>query len=186
MWRIPIRLRRVMGGHTIRKITPGRVVTTLAGSPGQSGSADGTGSAARFNAQTGVAVDSAGNLYVADQGNNTIRKITPLGEVTTLAGLAGFGGEGTADGIGRAARFRYPGWLAVDSAGNLYVETYDSRITKGTPATAQPQYTYTTNNGTITITGYDCSGAVVSIPSTITGLPVTSIVDGAFAGSTPA
>src|SRR5262249_18985584 len=62
------------GNHTIRKVTAAGVVTTLAGTAGMSGSADGTGATARFNRPTGVAADSAGNLYVADQGNDTIRK----------------------------------------------------------------------------------------------------------------
>ena len=90
--------------HTIRKVTPAGVVTTLAGLAGSAGSADGTGSAARFNYPAGVAVDSAGNVYVADTDNNTIRKVTPAGMVvTTLAGMAG--NYGSADGTGSAARF---------------------------------------------------------------------------------
>src|SRR5712692_92707 len=77
--------------------------TNIAGMPGGSGTNDGTGSAARFNGPTGVAVDSTGIVYVADQDNSTIRKITPAGVVTTLAGSAGQ--DGTNDGIGSAALF---------------------------------------------------------------------------------
>src|SRR5262249_40021863 len=90
--------------HTIRKITPGGLVTTLAGSAGQSGSVNGTGSAARLNEPNGLAVDSATNIYVADWYNSTIRKITRAGAVTTLAGAAGE--RGSADGTGSSARFR--------------------------------------------------------------------------------
>jgi hypothetical protein len=104
---------------TIRKITPAGVVSTLAGLPGSSGSADGTGSAARFYDPLGLAVDSAGNVYVADQVNDTVRKITPGGVVSTWAGLAG--NPGSSDGVGNAARFANPGGVAVDSAGNVYV-----------------------------------------------------------------
>ncbi len=79
--------------HTIRAITPGGVVTTLAGSPGQSGSTDNTGSLARFNNPLGVALDGAGNILVADTSNQTIRSVTPAGVVSTIAGLAGVAGS---------------------------------------------------------------------------------------------
>ena len=102
--------------------------TTLAGAA-SIGSADGTGSAARFFEPNGVATDSSGNVYVADTVNNTIRKITPAGVVTTLAGLAGSGGS--ADGTGSAARFNYPSGVATDASGNVYVaDTYNSTIRK--------------------------------------------------------
>jgi sugar lactone lactonase YvrE len=87
-------------------------VTTLAGTAGAAGSADGTGAAARFHFPDGVAVDSAGNVYVADTSNHTIRKVTAAGVVTTLAGTAGT--AGSADGTGAAARFHFPDGVAVD------------------------------------------------------------------------
>ena len=74
------------GNSTIRKITPDAVVTTVAGMAGVPGNVDGAGSNARFSAPVGVAVDRAGNLFVVDQSNNNVRKITPDGVVTTLAG----------------------------------------------------------------------------------------------------
>ena len=98
------------GNHTIRKITSAGVVSTFAGSPGVPGSADGTGSAARFYSPIGVSLDSAGNLYVGDADNDTIRKITPAGIVTTLAGKAGE--VGSADGTGSNARFSSPRGVA--------------------------------------------------------------------------
>jgi NHL repeat len=117
---------------TIRKITPAGWVTTLAGSAGQQGSADGTGRTARFNYPYGVAADRAGYVYVADQYNSTIRKVTPAGMVTTVAGRAGQ--AGSADGIGSTAQFSNPCCVAVDGVGNLYVtDTSNNRITKGTP-----------------------------------------------------
>jgi sugar lactone lactonase YvrE len=119
--------------QTIRKITPAGVVTTFAGKPGFAGSADGAGSTARFSVPKGVAVDQAGNLYVADTGNSTIRKITPVGAVTTLAGSAGV--TGSTDGAGSAARFFNPIGIAVDSAGFVYVsDTSSNVIRKITPA----------------------------------------------------
>ena len=119
--------------HSIRKITSAGVVTTFAGGAGISGTTDGTGTAARFNYPTGVTVDSSNNLYVADTTNNTIRKITSAGVVTTLAGLAGI--SGSSDGTGNAALFNTPGGLAVDSSGNLFVaDTANSVIRKITSA----------------------------------------------------
>jgi DNA-binding beta-propeller fold protein YncE len=121
------------GNHTIRKITPAGVVTTLAGLAGNAGSADGTRSAARFAWPAGVAIDSSGNVYVADLLNATIRKIDSDGVVTTVAGLAG--DPGSADGTGSAARFGWPAGVAIDSSGNLYVADAGNRtIRKINPA----------------------------------------------------
>ena len=92
--------------------------TTLAGRASIS-SADGRGSAARFNNPSSVAVDAAGNVYVADSRNNTIRKVTPAGVVTTLAGLAG--STGSTNGTGSAARFAYQLKLASGEAPMLTV-----------------------------------------------------------------
>src|SRR6185295_1743135 len=99
---------------------------------GSYGSADGTGSAARFNRPSGVATDSSGNVYVADTLNHTIRKITPTGVVTTLAGLALF--PGGADATGSEVRFNRPSGVATDSSGNVYVaDTSNNTIRKGFP-----------------------------------------------------
>ena len=103
---------------TIRKITSTRVVSTFAGTAGIYGAADGTGSAAQFNTPTDVTVNSAGTLlYVADYGNNEIRKITSSRVVSTFAGSVNNppGGVGYVDGTGHAARFGNPigiGWQA--------------------------------------------------------------------------
>ena len=105
--------------HTIRKITPAGVVSTLAGEARSPGSANGNGSAARFRSPEGVAVDAGGNVYVADTENHTIRKITPAGEVTTLAGMPGV--TGGADGDATQALFRRPAALVVDGTGNVLV-----------------------------------------------------------------
>jgi DNA-binding beta-propeller fold protein YncE len=115
--------------NTIREITPAGVVTTIAGVAGSRGSTNGLINAARFNQPTGIAVDTDGNLYVADTGNNIIRKLINSGGVyytTTLAGTAGVSGSG--DGIGAAAQFNHPYGLAINS-GNLYVaDTQNSTI----------------------------------------------------------
>ena len=118
--------------HTIRKITPAGSVTTLAGTAGRKGSTDGLGTTALFNSPAGVAVDAQGTVYVADNGNHTIRKIAPTGSVTTLAGAAGH--RGGTDGPGPTARFRYPTGVAVDASGTVYVTDHmNATIRRITP-----------------------------------------------------
>ncbi|KAA9338513.1 hypothetical protein F0P96_06685 [Hymenobacter busanensis] len=121
--------------HVIRKITAAGQVSTLAGTAGQKGFADGIGPAARLFNPVGLALDAQGTLYVADTGNNVIRKITPDGAISTLAGAAGL--PGTADGVGAAARFNQPHALAVDAAGNVLVaDTYNHTVRRISPAGA--------------------------------------------------
>lgn len=103
--------------NRIRKITADGTVTTFAGS-GVAGPANGTGTTANFNTPTGIAIDAAGYIYVADSGNNLIRKISPLGEVSTLAGS---GSLGSANGNTTSATFNAPQNLTVDAGGNVYV-----------------------------------------------------------------
>jgi len=117
--------------HRIRKITPKGEVSTFAGSGptglGNGGFADGQGSSSQFRLPSGIAIDAAGNLYVADY--NRIRKVTPKGEVSTLAG----GKQGFADGQGSAAQFNSPFGIAIDKAHNLYVaDTFNHSIRKVT------------------------------------------------------
>ncbi|HEX8176409.1 MAG TPA: hypothetical protein VF543_15070 [Pyrinomonadaceae bacterium] len=114
--------------NRIRKLSPEGTVTTLAGAG--EGFQDGQGTGAKFNTPSALAVDAQDNLYVADTGNNAIRKITPDGTVTTLAG----GGEaGYRDGPARDARFNAPIGVAVDSDGSVYIaDTYNDRIRKVT------------------------------------------------------
>jgi hypothetical protein len=112
--------------QVIREITSGGLVTTFAGTAGSFGTADGTGSVARFNQPTGVTVGSGGDVYVADSGNNTIRKITPQGVVTTLAGTAGT--AGSTDGTGATGLFNQPHSIAIDSSGNLYIADFGNNM----------------------------------------------------------
>ena len=110
--------------NRVRKVTPQGAVSTLAG--GAEGYADGVGAGASFNTPSGLAIDARGNLYVADTGNNRIRKVTPDGAVSTLAGD---GRAGYADGPAASARFDAPLGVAVDKAGNVYVaDTYNDRV----------------------------------------------------------
>jgi len=103
--------------HVIRKVTSDGVVSTFAGSPGNAGWLDGAGDVARFNLPSGIAVDDGGNVYVADTANNLIRRITPAGVVSTLAGVPGVAGEH--DGPVTQATFNAPAGIAVTHNGAL-------------------------------------------------------------------
>jgi sugar lactone lactonase YvrE len=121
------------GNSVIRKITPTGLVSTFAGTAGVIGGQDGAGAAAQFGAPTGIAVDAAGNLYVADSFLNTIRKVTPAGVVTTIAGTPRITGH--SDGTGAAAQFNQPSGIGVDASGNVYVaDTNNDTIRRITPA----------------------------------------------------
>lgn len=114
------------GNHCIRKISSG-VVSTLAGS-GAMGWKDGDGDTARFNSPSNLCVDDSGNVYVSDFANQRIRKVTPQGKVSTLAGT---GVAGYTDGTAAGSQFNYPRGICVDSAGNLYVaDSWNHRIRK--------------------------------------------------------
>jgi sugar lactone lactonase YvrE len=123
----------VSDGHAVRKISTDGVVTTLAGVASEWGDADGAGATARFNSPQGLATDAAGNVYVADRDNQAIRKITPDGMVSTLAGSSS--SMGADDGSGVRARFFRPCGVAVDGAGNVFVaDTRNYTVRKISPA----------------------------------------------------
>lgn len=111
----------------IRKISAGQVSTFAGAGPGAGltpcGSSDGTGTAAKFNRPTGIAVDASDNLFIADTVSNQIRRITPQGVVTTIAGS---GASGAANGTGSSATFNTPTGIAVDTNGNIFVTEYAS------------------------------------------------------------
>jgi len=114
------------GNNVIRKIASNGVVSTLAGLVGAAGRADGNGTNAQFNGPTGVAVDAAGNVYVADTYNYTIRRVSPDGTVTTIAGASGQ--YGYQDGAGTNALFDSASSIAVDGRGNVYVADTDNNV----------------------------------------------------------
>jgi len=150
------------GDNLIRKISPAGFVTTIAGSGG-TGADNGQGTSASFNYPYGIAVDVNGNVYVADSGNNLIRKITPAGMVSTLAGS---GMTGSADGVGTSASFGFPMALTVDLAGNVYVaDNYYNIIRKITPAgkvtTLAGTGTYGFVNGKGTAASFDHPQGIV-------------------------
>ncbi len=190
-----------LGNENIRKITPLGVVTTLAGS-GAVGSSDGLGAAASFNQPYGITVDKDGFVYVADEKNNLIRKITPGGLVSTIAGN---GTGGSVDGVGKSAGFSYPGSVVADDMGNLYVGDLSAFLIRKVGLTGYtidkplpPGLTFDTKTGTIsgtptavspstnyTITAYNADGsssttlniAVVDISLIFQPLPAKTVCD---------
>ncbi len=111
--------------HTIRKVTSAGVVTTFAGTVGSFGGNDGTGTAAKFYSPYGLTIDASGNLYVSEFRGHRIRKITPAGVVTTVAGNGTLGRD---NGTGASARFNEPISLALDNAGNLFVSDLGNNL----------------------------------------------------------
>jgi len=144
----------VSSGVLIKKITSSGASSTFAGST--AGNTDGTGTAAAFSSIWGMTVDSSGNLYVADTGNNNIRKITSSGVVTTFAGstTAGIGTSGSTNGTGTAATFNKPASLAFDSSGNLFVSEFGNHnIRKITSSGVVTTFAGSTSSGSTDGTG---------------------------------
>jgi len=146
--------------HLIRKINPAGMVSTIAGKAGIPGFTDGVDTAARFNLPEALAVDATGNIYVADAGNDAIRKITPDGTVTTLAGN---GSAGSANGTGKSASFNSPFGIAVDGSGNVYVsDSGNNLIRKITPDGTVSTFAGSGKKGAANGTG---SGAAFNTPA---------------------
>ena len=150
------------GNNMVRKITPSGAVTTLAGST-TAGYTDATGSSARFSEPWGITVDGSGNVYVTDENNLRVRKITPSGTVTTLAGS---GSASSVDGTGTGAGFYGMKGIAADLSGNLYVSEYNGcKIRKITPAGVVTTFAGSGSAGNVNGTG---TGASFYFPMAIT------------------
>ena len=150
------------GNNRIRKVTPDGFITTVAGNgtAGFSGDA-GAATSAQLTLPNAIAVDSAGNLFIADTGNNCIRKVTPAGIITTVAGngTAGFGGDGRA---ATSAQLDSPSGIAIDGTGNLFIaDSNNERIRKVTYV-AIPTFSITDRGGT-------SSTSLGTVPSTLAG-----------------
>lgn len=119
------------GGAHAQSLT----ITTLAGSTTGGGWIDAQGTAARFSDPAGIALEASGSLLIADTGNHVIRRLTPAGVVTTVAGTPGVAGH--ADGIGSGVRFDSPRGVAVDSGGVIYVADTDNMSSAASPRTGR-------------------------------------------------
>jgi sugar lactone lactonase YvrE len=149
--------RYELGETAIYKTTPAGARSLLAGN-GAAGYVDANGANARFGRAVGLAIDGAGNLYVADDGNLTVRKVTPAGEVSTLAGTPGT--QGLVDGSGSAAHFRGLYGVTVDRAGNVYVLDLGI-LRKITPAGAVTTYSLKPEGQSGSVAFYTRSGIAV-------------------------
>ena len=143
------------------------MVSTIAGLAPNYGTADGTNSAARFFYPGGLAVDSSGNIYVADMDNNAVRKVSPSGTnwvVSTIGGICA-GSRGLTGGIGSAARFNGPNGVALDSRGNVYVaDQFNHAIRRGIPLPVAQTPTLT--NDTLTLNWGVAVGQILQVQYT--------------------
>ncbi|OAM90502.1 hypothetical protein AW736_07605 [Termitidicoccus mucosus] len=166
------------GNSTIRRlILSTGVVETLAGVPGQTGMADGTRANARFNTPQALATDAAGNLYVADTGNDILRKIEPATRaVTTIIGIAGQ--PGSQDGIGPQAAVNAPAGMTADAAGNIYVldtGNHTVRALQASPAIITHPADRTVSSGAATTLAVVAAGSpVLSYQWHKNGLPIVN------------
>lgn len=151
--------------NIIRKITPSGNVTTFAGSPLEQGVADGPGTSARFNYPSGIAVDSADNLYITDTNNNAIRKITPSGNVSTIAGQAGV--QGSADGVGSVAQFNQPYGVVINNTTHvIYIADLYNHTIRQIQIPAAPQLLSQSGNRTVLL------GQAANFTVTASGVPL--------------
>ena len=148
--------------HKIRKITPEGVVTTFAGR--YRSFADGLGTAAYFTSPTGITIDTSGNLYVVDYQNYRIRKITPEGLVSTIAGST----LGIEDGPGAVAKFNYPSGITIDASGNLYVTERHSIRKMLSSKILIGDSTGQSGNHPVVLTADDGNGGTINQTFTIT------------------
>ena len=156
------------GNHVIYKVTLAGVVTVFAGTSGMAGNTDGMGAAARFSSPMNIAKDASNNLYVTERGNHRIRKITPAGVVTTLAGST----QGFNDGLGAVAQFNSPTGIAVDASGVVYVGDGFDVASNHRVRMIQPNGLVTTLAGTGAAGTTDGAYNIAQFPFALSGVAV--------------